>query len=340
MPRSKELSERLRNTVVDTYKGGSGYKKISKQLGVHISTVRKIISKWKECKSTKNLPRMGRPPKISNRTGRKLVQEATKNPRLTSRELQEQLAESGIHVHTSTICRHLNEDGLSARVPRKKPLLTKKHKEARLRFAQEHVDKPDGFWANILWTDETKIELYGHMRSRYIWRTPKTAFQEKNLVPTVKHGGGSILLWGCFASSGTGKLFHIEGIMNSQVYQEILEENVGPSVRQLGMRRSWVFQQDNDPKHTSASTKSWMKKKKYKLLEWPSQSPDLNPIEMLWFDLKQQVHARNPRNIQELKLFCMEEWAKISVQRCQHLVQGYRKRLQAVIAAKGGHTKY
>jgi len=130
MPRSKELSERLRNTVVDTYKGGSGYKKISEQLGFHISTVRKIISKWKECKSTKNLPRMGRPPKISNRTGRKLVQEATKNPRVTSRDLQEQLAESGMHVHTLTICRHLNEDGLSARVPRKSlywPKSTRKH---------------------------------------------------------------------------------------------------------------------------------------------------------------------------------------------------------------------
>ena len=83
-----------------------------------------------------------------------------------------------------------------------------------------------------------------------------------------------------------------------------------------------------------------MKKMKYKLLEWPSQSSDLNPIEMLWFDLQKQVHARNPRNIQELKQFCLDEWSKIPVQTCWRLVQGYKKHLQAVKTASVGHTKY
>ena len=128
--------------------------------------------------------------------------------------------------------------------------------------------------------------------------------------------------------------------MNSALYQRILQENVRPSVRELKLKRSWVMQQDNDPKHTSKSTSEWLKNKKFKVLEWPSQSPDLNPIEMLWQDLKQAVHARKPTNVTELKQFCMEEWAKIPPRHCERLINNYRKRLVAVIAAKGGVTSY
>uniref|UniRef100_A0A8C4XFK0 Tc1-like transposase DDE domain-containing protein n=1 Tax=Erpetoichthys calabaricus TaxID=27687 RepID=A0A8C4XFK0_ERPCA len=97
---------------------------------------------------------------------------------------------------------------------------------------------------------------------------------------------------------------------------------------------------DNDPKHTSKSTSEWLKKNKMKTLEWPSQSPDLNPIEMLWHDLKKAVHARKPSNKAELQQFCKDEWAKIPPERCKRLIASYRKRLIAVIAAKGGPTSY
>ena len=77
-----------------------------------------------------------------------------------------------------------------------------------------------------------------------------------------------------------------------------------------------------------------------KVLEWPSQSPDLNLIEMLWRDLKKAVHARKPSNVAELKQFCKEEWDKIPPQRRERLNTSYHKRLIAVVAAEGGTTSF
>ncbi|KAK3514798.1 hypothetical protein QTP70_032196, partial [Hemibagrus guttatus] len=158
--------------------------------------------------------------------------------------------------------------------------------------------------------------------------------KKKTIIPTVKYGGGSVMVWGCFAASGPGRFAVINGTMNSAVYQKILKENVRPSVCDLKLKRTWVLQQDNDPKHTSKSTSEWLKKNKMKTLEWPSQSPDLNPIEMLWHDLKKVVHARKPSNVAELQQFCKDEWAKIPPQRCNRLIASYGKHLIAVVAAK------
>ena len=136
------------------------------------------------------------------------------------------------------------------------------------------------------------------------------------------------MLWGLFFCKGTGRLIRVKERMNGAMHREILSENLLPSARALKMKR------DNDPKHTTRAMKEWLGKKHFKVLEWPSQSPDLNPIENLWRELKVCVAQQQPQNITALEEICMEEWAKIPATVCENLVKTYRKCLTSVIANK------
>lgn len=111
-------------------------------------------------------------------------------------------------------------------------------------------------------------------------KKPPTICQKT--IPTVMFGCGDIMAWGCFSDCGAGRLYIIEGRMNGEMYWDILV---------------WAFQQDNDPKHTAKETLKWYQRKEIKLLEWPSQLPDLNPVENLWKEQKIRVHRRGPRNL-------------------------------------------
>ena len=102
---------------------------------------------------------------------------------------------------------------------------------------------------------------------------------------------------GLFAANGTGALQRVNGIMKKDDYLQILQDNLKSSARRLGLGRSWVFQQDNDPKHTSKVVMEWLNQAGMKVLEWPSRSPDLNPIENMWTMLKKQVRVRKPTKI-------------------------------------------
>ncbi len=298
-----------------------------------LSTVRNIIKRFTAHGPVANLPGRGRKSKINEKLQQRIVLMVDKEPRLTSKQIQADLQTQGTAVSARTLCCHLNEKGRYGR----RPLLTQRHIKARLEFAKTYVTKPQSFWENILWTYETNVELFGKGHHDTVYRKRSEAFKEKNRVPTVKHGGGSKMFWGCFAASGTGCFDCVNGIMKSDDYQRILGRNVVASVRKLHLhQRSWVFQQDNDSKHTSKSTQKWLQTKRWRVLKWPAMSPDLNPIEHLWRDVKTAVGRRHPSNLNDLEQFAKEEWSKIPVERCKKLIHGYRKRLISAIFFQRG----
>ncbi len=106
----------------------------------------------------------------------------------------------------------------------------------------------------------------------------------------------------------SSRVLSYNGIMNSQMYCSILKEKMLPSLRALGRRA--LFQHDNDPKHSSKATVGFLKKNRVKVIQWPSMSTDLNPIEHLWGILKRQVEHHSPSSIQSLKELILEEWKR------------------------------
>ncbi len=144
----------------------------------------------------------------------------------------------------------------------------------------------------------------------------------------------------CVSALGKGNLHFCDGTINAEKYIEILEHNMLPSRRHLFQGRPCIFQQDNAKPHSAHITKSWLRRKRVRVLDWPACSPDLSPIENVWHILKRKMRQRRPRTVAHLKTCLQEEWDKITPETLHHLVSSVPKRLLSVVKRNGNITKW
>jgi transposase len=135
----------------------------------------------------------------------------------------------------------------------------------------------------------------------------------------------------------------IEDGLDSELYVKILKDNIKTIAEEYEIPfDDLIFQHDNDPKHTSLRARTFLEEEQIKVLFWPANSPDLNPIEHMWAELKRALNGYNtkPTSMKELWERTHTEWYKISKETCQKYIKSMPARIQAVIKAKGGHTTY
>lgn len=336
----------VKQKILRLKKKKKSIREIAEMLGEVKSTVWYILRKKEYTGEVGNSKKPGRPRKTTATGDRRILSMVKKNPFTTSTEVKNTLQEVGVSVSKSTIKRRLNESKYRGFNTRCKPFISPKNRQARLDFAKKHLNKPAQFWKSVLWTDETKINLYQNDWKKKVWRKKGTAHDPKHTTSSVKHGGGSVMAWACMASKGTGSLVFIDDIttdkssrMNSEVYRNILSAQIQPNAAELIGRR-FTVQMDNDPKHTAKATQEFIRAKKWNIMQWPSQSPDLNPIEHAFHLLKTRLKAERPTNKQQLKAAAVKAWQSIKEEETQRLVLSMGSRLQAVIASKGFATKY
>jgi transposase len=337
----KPITEEMRNNVISLLDAGLSTRQIARDLDLGNATVHRVREK---ARPNAQKSRGGRPAKFTAADKRRLIRAITSGQADTAPHAAQKLSNiNGMKVSTETVRRALKEAGMKAVVKKNKPRLLQRHIRQRLDFALRYQHWTVEDWRRVVFSDETKINRLGSDGRSWVWKKPGGVLTEQHVQGTVKFGGGSLMIWGCMMAHGVGNACRIDGRMDAELYTRILSDELVQSVEYYGLELDEiVFQQDNDSKHTSHTAQKWFEDNGVEVLEWPAQSPDLNPIEHLWAHLKRQLSGYNtsPTSMHELWQRVEAEWNKIPAQVCIDLIDSMPRRVAAVLKAKGGYTKY
>lgn len=287
-----------------------------------------------ELKGAIRKPRLGRARKLSTYTEQAIGRRAS-NATTSSNEI---IGELGLHVSKSTVQRSIRRCWFIKREKKLRcQLLSKKHKTVRLAACRQRRLWTNE-WSRMIFSDEKKWNLDGPDNDCYYYhdiRKPKVSHGRRQA------GGGSVMSWAAFGCFGKTPMVYTTGTQKAVDYQDTLDEHLAPVFDDLAVHPS-IFMQDGASIHTAGSTMRWFADRHVLRLPWTSRSPDLNPMENLWAIVSEQVYHNGKiyYHAADLKVAVTAAWNAVPVSTLNNLILRMPRRMQAVIAAKGGNTKY
>ena len=254
------------NSVLSLVKYGESSRKVSKITGISRQSIDRIVKKYlPQLKRSKG----GRPAVLSTSDKRYCVYSITKRGQENTVQVADVLKEvSGKILSVQTVRNALRESGMGSMEKIEKPFLRKANISKRLDWAKRHKDWTVEGWHRVVWSDETKIKCFNSDGRTWSWIRDNETLQARNIKQTVKHGGGSIMIWNCISATGVGWMCKIDSIMTKEVYLDILQTDLKESIEDtsegLGLKLPQIyFQQDNDLKHSAKFVKIFIQAQEY-----------------------------------------------------------------------------
>ena len=298
----KECSNDLCDFVIKHFLNGDSDREISKKVLIPRDSVHYIIAKYKSTKCIETLMGRGRRRKTGTNTDHILQRKVQTTRRKSAASVKAELeSKLKVIISESTVRRRLHKVGLYGRVTSKEPYVNKINRHKLLEYAKNYREKPLGFWNKVLWSDESKFNLFRSDRKVVVWRSPKGEFGPECTIPTVKYGGDNVECWACFSFSDVDSLVFIDANMTGESCREILDNYLLKSVDQLGISHDWIFQHENNPKRRAIIVANWLNRNEAERLHRSSFSPYLNPIVHLLDEAERRLKERQSKSQNELK---------------------------------------
>ena len=318
--------------------GGMDVQKIAVKAGRSVSGVYRVLNDENANTSTEPAKPMGRPPKLTERDKRAVVLQARKNRRATLAEITNNVA---CTASMWTIRTALHEAEMHSRVAKLKPFLKPRHVEKRLDYAKKHASWTIDEWAKVIWTDESSFELGRNYRQVLVWRTTGEEYNTDCLAPTFKSNRSSVMVWGAITHGAKSELVIMDP--KRRTAQDFVDQVYeGPLRRFMEVSGGKILMEDGAPVHRSNAPKKWREDNGVPKMDWPAQSPDLNPIENLWAQMKDAVQKRwTPSMTQEtLVKVLLDAWENIDIERSNTLIESMPVRIKEVLKNKGSSTRW